>query len=363
MANSPPEKRRCMKDEKKDDVDKTKDTGKDGDNVKETKKDDNDDAALLSQAMDEGDWIAPTQPDKASFLSDALREGLLKQFNEIPFAGDAYMLTQEINRLRKQLSDSLGENQMLIYKVKNLNRENALLQDNLIQIHQTFEQRFLEQKSDFEKTERDMRNVITYQEQDLRTMEFRDRLNNSASVAAEIGHSEVSLLFKQLWNLIEISKKASGSGRQESPIIRLKKVSIPSFRRGNCFPRTLNDSPILRKAFTHCKLVLNDTFRAVDSQGKSVSNTTFNQHDNNETEGNRIMQTSQQKMQTSSPNSYNCLAYLRPDNQLPQLYGTCDELITLGFRNISSELLRNRELKTTRLMRDIIVEPRKRWCR
>lgn len=105
----------------------------------------------------------------------------------------------QINRLRKQLGDSLGEKQMLMYKVKNLNRwislsvsfpcfrinlliwfvrrnflkiksnisafcrENALLQDNLVQVQQTFEQRFIEQKNDFEKTERDMRNVITYQ--------------------------------------------------------------------------------------------------------------------------------------------------------------------------------------------------------
>lgn len=60
------------------------------------------------------------------------------------------------------------------------------------------------------------------------------------------------------------------SGRQESPIIRVKKISIPTVRRRNCFPRTLNDSPILRKAFSHCKLILNDTFRAIDSQGKCM---------------------------------------------------------------------------------------------
>ncbi|EJW76949.1 hypothetical protein WUBG_12141, partial [Wuchereria bancrofti] len=101
MANSPPEKRRCTKDEK------IRDRGRDsdkmeyariGDNdVEETKKDDgdNDDSKLLSQAMDDTNWIAPTQPDKASFLSENLREGLLKPFDEIPFAGDVYMLTQE----------------------------------------------------------------------------------------------------------------------------------------------------------------------------------------------------------------------------------------------------------------------------
>lgn len=66
MANSPPEKRRCTKDGKKDDTDKTKNEGKDGDKtedirkdgnyVEETErdKDDNDDAVLLSQAMDDG---------------------------------------------------------------------------------------------------------------------------------------------------------------------------------------------------------------------------------------------------------------------------------------------------------------------
>ncbi|EFO20337.1 hypothetical protein LOAG_08154 [Loa loa] len=365
MNNSPPEKRRCTKGEKKADVGKMKGKGKDDDDddkteiaregdsdAEETKKDedDSDDSVLLSQAMDGGGWICPTQPDKASFLSDTLREGLLKPFDDIPFAGDVYMLTQEINRLRRQLGDSLGENQMLMYKVKNLNRENALLQDNLIQIQQTFEQRFLEQKNDFEKTERDMRNVITYQEQDLRTKEFRDRLNNSASVATENDRAEMT--------------ETNSIGRQDSPVIRLKKVSIPSSRPGNCFPRSLNDSPMLRKAFGHCRLVLNDTFRAVDSQGKSASSSTFDQHDNNGIEGDRIKQTSlSSEIQTSNPNLYNCLMYLRPDNQLSHLYGTCDEMITLDFRTIFPELLRNREWKTTRRMHDVLAEPRKRWCR
>uniref|UniRef100_A0A0R3S1K6 Csm1 domain-containing protein n=1 Tax=Elaeophora elaphi TaxID=1147741 RepID=A0A0R3S1K6_9BILA len=349
MANSPPEKRRCTKNAEKRDVVQMKGKEKDVDNVDETR-DDSDDAVLLSQAMDEGAWIAPTQPDKASFLSGTLREDVLKQFDEIPFAGDAHMLTQEINRLRKQLGNSIGENQMLTYKVKNLNRENALLQDNLIQIQRTFEQRFLEQKIDFEKTERSMQNMITYQEQDLRTKEFRDRLNNSASNATEIGHAEVT--------------ETSGDARQDSLVIRLKKVSIPSFRRGNGFPRTLNNSPILRKAFAHCRSVLNDTFRATDSQGRSVNNTTSSQHDNNDAKGNRNTPTSsQQEIQTTNPNLYNCLVYLRPDNQLPQLYGICDEMITLGFRSIFPELFRNRELRPTRLMHDVLAEPRKRWCR
>ncbi|KAL3983037.1 hypothetical protein ACH3XW_49565 [Acanthocheilonema viteae] len=352
MANSPTEKHGYTKDRKKDDVDKTKDRGRDDDN-EEMKEDDNDDAALLSQAINEKDWNVPSQPDKTSFLSDTLREGLLKQFDEIPFAGDAYLLTQEINRLRKQLGDSLGENQMLVYKVRNLNRENALLQDNLIQIQQTFEQKFLEQKNDFEKTERDMQNVITYQEQDLRTKEFRNRLNNTASVT-ETNHAEVLLYI--FFHVTE----PSGSGRQEPPVIRLKKVSIPSFQRGNRFSRTWNDSPVLRKAFAHCKLILNDTFHAIDSQGKPINNTTFIQHD---TKSNRTTQTSQQELQISNPNLYNCLVYLRPDNQLAQFYGACDEIVTMGFRNISSELLRDRKWKTTRLMHDILVEPRKRWCR
>ncbi|VDM07492.1 unnamed protein product [Wuchereria bancrofti] len=356
MANSPPEKRRCTKDEK------IRDRGRDsdkmeyariGDNdVEETKKDDgdNDDSKLLSQAMDDTNWIAPTQPDKASFLSENLREGLLKPFDEIPFAGDVYMLTQEINRLRKQLGDSLGENQMLIYKVKNLNRENALLQDNLIQVHQSFEQRFVEQQNDFEKTERDMRNVITCQEQDLRTKEFRDRLNNSALVATKIGHVELM--------------ETNGGVHQGSPIIRLKKVSIPNFRQGNCFPRTLNDSPILRKAFAHRRLVLNDTFHAIDSQGKFINNSMFNQHSSN-TEVNRTEQISSwPEMQISNPNLYSCLLYLRPDNQLSQLYGIRDEMIALDFRMIFPELLRNREWKTTtQPMHVVLAEPRKRWCR
>ncbi|VDK85216.1 unnamed protein product [Litomosoides sigmodontis] len=358
MMNSLPDfsgSDRCAK------IDVSEDGGEavddDNDNVDETKKDDNDDSVLLSQAMNEGDWIAPTQPDKASFLSSTLREGLLKQLDEIPFAGDAYMLTQEINRLRKQLGNSLGENQMLMYKVKNLNRENALLQDNLIQIQQTFEQRFLEQKNDFEKTERDMRNVITYQEQDLKTKEFRDRLNNSALVPIENTCSEVLLFI-----FFHVTETTS-SGRQESSIIRVKKISIPSVRRGNCFPRTLNDAPILRKAFSHCKLILNDTFRAINSQGKCVNSTTFNQRNSNDPQDDRIAQASMQnEMQPCNPNLCNCLMYLRPDNQLPQLYGICDEMITLGFRSIP-ELLRKRELKTPRLMHDVLVEPRKRWCR
>ncbi|VDP15341.1 unnamed protein product [Onchocerca flexuosa] len=261
--------------------DEMEDARRDDSNMEDTRKsDDNDDDLLLSQAMDNENWITPTQPDKASFLSDTLRRGLLKQFDEIPFAGDVYMLTQEINKLRKHLGDSLGENQMLMYKVKNLNRENALLQDNLIQLHQTFEQRFLEQKSDFEKTERDMRNVITYQEQDLRTKEFRDRLNNSALVATE--NTEVTAI--------------SGDGRKDSPLIRLKKVSIPSSRRGNCFPRTLNDSPLLRKTFGHYKLV----------------------------------------------------------NRLSQFYGLRDEMVKVGFR---AELPKTYEWKTTHLMRDILTAP------
>ncbi|VBB32780.1 unnamed protein product [Acanthocheilonema viteae] len=302
MANSPTEKHGYTKDRKKDDVDKTKDRGRDDDN-EEMKEDDNDDAALLSQAINEKDWNVPSQPDKTSFLSDTLREGLLKQFDEIPFAGDAYLLTQEINRLRKQLGDSLGENQML--------------------------------------------------EQDLRTKEFRNRLNNTASVT-ETNHAEVLLYI--FFHVTE----PSGSGRQEPPVIRLKKVSIPSFQRGNRFSRTWNDSPVLRKAFAHCKLILNDTFHAIDSQGKPINNTTFIQHD---TKSNRTTQTSQQELQISNPNLYNCLVYLRPDNQLAQFYGACDEIVTMGFRNISSELLRDRKWKTTRLMHDILVEPRKRWCR
>ncbi|VDM92142.1 unnamed protein product [Onchocerca ochengi] len=318
----------------------TEDVRKDDNNTEDTKKDDdNDDSMLLSQAMNDENWITPTQPDKASFLSDTLRRGLLKQFDEIPFAGDVYMLTQEINKLRKHLGDSLGENQMLMYKVKNLNRENALLQDNLIQLHQTFEQRFLEQKSDFEKTERDMRNVITYQEQDLRTKEFRDRLNNSASVAT--GSAEVT--------------EISGDGHKDSPSVRLKKVTIPSSRRGNCFPRTLNDSPLLRKTFGHCKLVINDTFRAIDSQEKSVSNTTFHQNDDSGIQDNGIKRTcSLHEIQTLNPSLYNCLVYLRPDNRLSQFYGLRDEMVKVGFR---AELPKSYEWKTAHLMRDILTAP------
>ncbi|KAK6111425.1 hypothetical protein QQG55_43595 [Brugia pahangi] len=355
MADSPPEKRRCTKDEKMKDRGRDSDKmeyARTGDNdMEETKKDDdNDDSKLLSQAMDDTNWIVPTQPDKVSFLSENLREGLLKPFDEIPFAGDVYMLTQEINRLRKQLGDSLGENQMLIYKVKNLNRENALLQDNLIQVHQSFEQRFLEQQNDFEKTEREMRNVITCQEQDLRTKEFRDRLNNSALVATKSGYVELT--------------GTNGGVHQGSPVIRLKKVSIPNFRQENCFPRTLNDSPILRKAFGHRRLVLNDTFHAIDSQGKCINNSMFNKHDNSNTEANRIEQISSwPEMQISNPNLYSCLLYLRPNNQLPQLYGICDEMTALDFRTIFPELVKNREWKTTQLMHTVLVEPRKRWCR
>ncbi|KAM3725263.1 ABC transporter C family member [Dirofilaria immitis] len=331
----------------------TKDARKGDDKIGESKNDDDnddDDALLLSQAMDNGDWIAPTQPDKSSFLSDNLRKGLLKQFVEIPFDGDVYMLTQEINRLRKHLGDSLGENQMLMYKVKNLNRENALLQDNLIQIHQTFEQKFLEQKSDFEKTERDMRNVITYQEQDLRTKEFRDRLNDSASIATGSNHAEVAEKMDDV--------------RHNSPSVRLKKVSIPSFRQRSSFPRSLNDSPMLRKAFDHCKLVINDTFPAVDSQTKFVSNVSFLQHDNNGTQDNEIRRTSSwHEIQTLNPNLYNCLAYLRPDNRLFQFYGLCDEITKLDFHALSQELPRKHERKSTHIMRDILTESPKQWYR
>lgn len=52
MANSPPEKRRCTKDERKGDAYETNDD-EDGDNVDETKSDDIDDVLLLSQAMNE----------------------------------------------------------------------------------------------------------------------------------------------------------------------------------------------------------------------------------------------------------------------------------------------------------------------
>lgn len=64
--------------------------------------------------------------------------------------------------------------------------------------------------------------------------------------------------------------ETNGDRRQESPIVRLKKVSIPHYQRKNSFPRTLDNSPILRKVFAHNKSVLNDTFHAIDSQGKCM---------------------------------------------------------------------------------------------
>uniref|UniRef100_A0A915PPI4 Uncharacterized protein n=1 Tax=Setaria digitata TaxID=48799 RepID=A0A915PPI4_9BILA len=385
MIYTPPEKRRCVKsikegknnvedlrkndyttgNTKKDDNNDTRNAkssrinmedvaddimGKDNTNGT-GRDDDDDDALLLSQAMDNEDWVAPTQPDKSLFLSDALREGLLKQFDEIPYGGDVHMLTQEINRLRKQLGDSLGENQMLSYKVRNLNRENALLQDNLIRVQENFEQKFLEQKSHFERSERDMKSVIVYQEQDLRTKEFRDRLNNSTSVATENDLAEMAT--------------TSGIGRQNSPSVRVKKVSVPSFQSGSYFPRTLNDSPMLRKAFAHRKLVVNDTFRAIDSQERRyISNTVSDQNDSCDISEKGIRGTSSyQETQTLNPDMYNCMGYLLPDNRLSQFYGVYDEMISLGFRSVSSEMPSNRNWKLTRPMCDILAEQGKHWCR
>lgn len=163
-------------------------------------------------------------------------------------------------------------------------------------------------------------------------------------------------------------------------------LSMPLIVRENVcffFSMTIRKfSIILLILFTWNKLALLEWNLAVDS-------TVLTQHNNNDTKSDQIKQTSQQEVQTSNPISYNCFMYLCPDvsflnyisssnsyillqqisklfllqNQFPQLYGLCDEMIKLGFRNIFPEQLRSRERKTTRLMHDVLVEPRKRWCR
>ncbi|MCP9265488.1 hypothetical protein DINM_020804 [Dirofilaria immitis] len=173
----------------------TKDARKGDDKIGESKNDDDnddDDALLLSQAMDNGG---------------------MKDFDDQQTKKTPWRFAWRKSNVDVQS--------------KNLNRENALLQDNLIQIHQTFEQKFLEQKSDFEKTERDMRNVITYQEQDLRTKEFRDRLNDSASIATGSNHAEKMLLYSGSREMDDV--------RHNSPSVRLKKSPYQVFDREALF--------------------------------------------------------------------------------------------------------------------------------
>ncbi|VDM99209.1 unnamed protein product [Thelazia callipaeda] len=233
MSYSPPEKRRCVFNHKKN-------------------TDDTDDALLLSQVMDNEDWIYPTQLDRASVSLLKENKRSREPVNTLSLHDDVYEITDEVNRLRNQLGDSLDENQMLTYKIRNLSRENAVLQENLIRIHQTFEKKILEQRSDFEKAERSMRNIIVHQEQDLKTKDFRDRLNQLS--LAESCSSEIN--------------KSNVGESQCSPSIRLKKVTLPNFQRHQHFPRNwFSNAPALRKIFDHRKSI-SDTFQVIDSQEK-----------------------------------------------------------------------------------------------
>lgn len=141
---------------------------------------------------------------------------------------DLVQMTQKVTKLTSKNMELEGCVQMLKFKTENLEKEKIQLQATIIDVKNQSDKRLAEERALREKSERDLRSLKTTQDIDLKTKEFRERIQaNHEAIAAEHQVANTSLVSR--------------------------KVVVPRSRIGPHFPKSLADSNGLRHIFGHPK--------------------------------------------------------------------------------------------------------------
>ncbi|VDN25155.1 unnamed protein product [Gongylonema pulchrum] len=277
-----------------------------------------DDFALLSHAernegeIDGAKWVTPTQRPMISYLDEEVRRNILTPpFATLVSVNDRNLitLTKEVNSWKNQFAEALGRNQLLTFKIKNLSRENARLQGDLLRLQSHFENTILQQQKAFRKTENEMRTQIICQEQDLKAKEFRERLKNAVAVAGRNSQAGILRIVQS----------------EDSPLLRLKKVQIP----GNRYRRT-------PKRQNRSKVADDASAAAGDQENLEE------QASNRDGKGDPATSPQEYYIQTSEDNPYDASCHL-PDNQLFKLCKQREKLVTIGFWNLAPNMFEERD--------------------
>uniref|UniRef100_A0A0M3ICC4 Uncharacterized protein n=1 Tax=Ascaris lumbricoides TaxID=6252 RepID=A0A0M3ICC4_ASCLU len=194
---------------------------------------------------DDNDMNRESQYEKRNGTANAYTHERILKFTNI----NNQILTQmeeEIRRVKDENNDQSGEIQFLKFKIQNMDKEKAHLQSQLLEIRKTFEQRLDEERNRHERLEKELRDEITYQEQERRSNEFRERLSNATAHSTDQQSQAIMI-------------PSSSSDEVSAGVLQTRKVMLCSRRSGVPFPRSLNDSRNLASLFSHRKRTIDET--------------------------------------------------------------------------------------------------------
>ncbi|MFH4975165.1 hypothetical protein AB6A40_001874 [Gnathostoma spinigerum] len=163
----------------------------------------------------------------------------VNHYASVPSTQDfAISMREELDKLWKEKEDLEGRVEMYKFKAQNSEKEVQVLQAEILSKRREVES--LERKNEnerlrHEQAEMRMREELSCQELDVRTKQFRDRLNMSVVDGSNSSAKSVSLKRR----------------RSNELDVLTKKVTVPGTKPASSFVNTFYDSMNARAVFTH----------------------------------------------------------------------------------------------------------------